>query len=583
MKIKNKLIISFAIFFTLLILNTKVQAASASISASSTNVTPGTKVTITTKINGASWQVSLSGAVSATYSDSTSDAEDTVKTEKTTFTPKKEGKYKISLSGNVTGSNDSSATTVSGTVTINVKEKTSTNNTSNNNSTSENASKPSTDATLKNLGIKPNDFSGFRKATTSYSVSVPKNVDKVSIYATPSNSKATVTGTGSKNLQIGKNTFNIKVTAEDKKTTKTYTLTITRKEEETPVSDATLTNLGIRPKEYDFTGFKPSVTTYNVSVSNDVEKITIYATAKNNKDTITGTGSKNIKVGQNKCEIKVTSEDKKKTKTYVINVTRKEKEEEPEEKLNEDDEEENENNEADTLIQGLKNISIKNYNLSPSFSQDTYSYKVDVNELVDKLEIDTESTSDDIEVEIAGNENLKQGENIITILVHNKKDDTTSTYQITANIENQEAKLTTENKELENAKSNSNLKEWIIKGVMLGIIILIIVFLIKRHKLNKEYDEYDEDEEDDADEDADEDYNYEDEDDSEDESEFNEGRRNMYSDRPNTNLYNPNSEYKSTASEEIRNIGLFDNTQKNEFEEDDRHKRNRKYKGRRFK
>ncbi len=572
----------FIILVIFIIVNTTISnAVSLTIKSSKTTANKGDSVSITVNGSGISGRVNLSVTGNASLSDSSvwldnSSAKTTLKINGTgnivvTATPS-------DISNSTTGDAITNIKSVS--TTINVK---STSSDSSSNTINNNASKPSTDATLKNLGIKPNDFSGFRKATTSYSVSVPKNVDKVSIYATPSNSKATVTGTGSKNLQIGKNTFNIKVTAEDKKTTKTYTLTITRKEEETPVSDATLTNLGIRPKEYDFTGFKPSVTTYNVSVSNDVEKITIYATAKNNKDTITGTGSKNIKVGQNKCEIKVTSEDKKKTKTYVINVTRKEKEEEPEEKLNEDDEERNENNEADTLIQGLKNISIKNYNLSPSFSQDTYSYKVDVNELVDKLEIDTESTSDDIEVEIAGNENLKQGENIITILVHNKKDDSTSTYQITANIENQEAKLTTENKELENAKSNSNLKEWIIKGVMLGIIILIIVFLIKRHKLNKEYDEYDEDEEDDADEDADEDYNYEDEDDSEDESEFNEGRRNMYSDRPNANLYNPNSEYKSTASEEIRNIGLFDNTQKNEFEEDDRHKRNRKYKGRRFK
>ena len=565
----------FIILVIFIIVNTTISnAVSLTIKSSKTTANKGDSVSITVNGSGISGRVNLSVTGNASLSDSSvwldnSSAKTTLKINGTgnivvTATPS-------DISNSTTGDAITNIKSVS--TTINVK---STSSDSSSNTINNNASKPSTDATLKNLGIKPNDFSGFRKATTSYSVSVPKNVDKVSIYATPSNSKATVTGTGSKNLQIGKNTFNIKVTAEDKKTTKTYTLTITRKEEETPVSDATLTNLGIRPKEYDFTGFKPSVTTYNVSVSNDVEKITIYATAKNNKDTITGTGSKNIKVGQNKCEIKVTSEDKKKTKTYVINVTRKEKEEEPEEESEEKKEKEkaNEDNESISMTEGLKDLEIKNYSLSPSFSQDVYSYKVDVKEAIDKLEIDTETTSDDVEVEIAGNENLKQGENIITLLVNNKKNDTKSTYQITANVGNQEAGLITTNKE--DAKSGSKVKEWIIKGAMFAIIVLIILLLIKRHKNNQEYDEeYDDDE--------DEENDYEDDDDNGDESEFDEDERNMNFDRPNANSYNPNTEYKSTASEEIRNIGLFDDTQRIEFGEDDRNKRHGKYKGRRFK
>ena len=564
MKIKNKIIISFIIFFGLLVLNTKVQAASASISASSTKVTPGTKVTITTKINGASWQVSLSGAVSATYSDSTSDAEDTVKTEKITFTPKKEGTYKVTLSGNVTGSRDSSATSVSNSVTITVKKKTS-------NNTTDTTSKPSTDATLSNLGIKPNDFSGFRKANTSYAISVPKNVDKISIYATPSNSKATVTGTGSKSLQIGKNTFNIKVTAEDKKTTKTYTLTITRKDKEEVQSDATLTNLGIRPKEYDFTGFKPSVTTYNISVPNDVEKITIYANAKNAKDTITGLGNKNIKVGQNKCEIKVTSEDKKISKTYVLNVTRKEKEEDTEENESESEENDKEAEESNKKISdGLKNIEIKEGELTPNFSQDVYAYKVNAPSGTQKLDINTEKTSDNIEVEIAGNEDLKQGENIITILVHNKKNDTTSTYQITANIENQEIDLSVVNDEFKEARKKIKIQEWIIKGTIIAIIVLIIVYLIERYKISQEYDEnedYDEDEEDD-DNDAEEEEDDEDQDTEDDDIRYKQS-------------YNSNTQFNSTASDELRDIGLFDEQQ--EYDEYRQHRKNRKYKGRRFK
>ena len=50
MSLKNKIIISLIGFLLILIINTKVDAASASLSASSTSVYVGTKVTITTTI-----------------------------------------------------------------------------------------------------------------------------------------------------------------------------------------------------------------------------------------------------------------------------------------------------------------------------------------------------------------------------------------------------------------------------------------------------------------------------------------------------------------------------------------------------
>lgn len=566
MKLKYKLIISLIMFLLALTFNSKVKAASASLSVSSTSVTVGTKVKVTTTIKGAAWKLDLRGAVTATYADSTSDAEDTTKKETISFTPKKAGKYTVTLNGNVTGTNDRASTPISVTKTITVKEKSTNNNTSSDNSennTENNASNDTllTDATLKNLGIRPNDFTGFRKATMSYSVSVPKNVDKVSIYAEATNPKATVTGTGTKTLQIGKNTFNIKVTAEDKKTTKTYTLVITRKNEDENASDATLTNLGIRPKEYDFTGFKTGTLSYNASVPNDVDKITIYATAKSEKATITGIGSKTLKVGANRCEIKVTSENKKVTKTYVINVTRKEQEEKTEEKEDETNEDNNNKNEEDEdnleeekLSEGLKNIEIKGYNIEPSFSQDTYSYKVDIPSSTGKIEVNTETTGDDIEVEVAGNEDIRQGENIITILVHNKKDDSTETYQITANIEKY---LSAENEDKND--SENKIKTWGIIGAISAIIIFMIIIFIRKYKRENE--------------------EFFDEDDTED-NEYEQG--NEY--YPQTNRYEEQTEERTRkTNDDLRNIGLFDDTQKIEYDDYDEPRRHGKYKGRRFK
>ena len=566
MKLKYKLIISLVMFLLVLAFNSKVKAASASLSVSSTNVTVGTKVKVTTTIKGAAWDLDLKGAVTATYADSTADAEDTTKKETISFTPKKAGKYTVTLTGNVTGTNDRASTPISVTKTITVKEKNTNNNTTSDNTennTENNANNEALlkDATLKNLGIRPNDFTGFRKAILSYSVSVPKNVEKVSIYAEATNPKATVTGTGTKTLQIGKNTFNIKVTAEDKKTTKTYTLVITRKNEDENASDATLTNLGIRPKEYDFTGFKAGTLSYNASVPNDVEKITIYATAKSEKATITGIGSKTLKVGANRCEIKVTSENKKVTKTYVINVTRKEQEEKTEEKEDETNEdnnknEENEDNlEEEKLSEGLKNIEIKGYNIEPSFLQDTYSYKVDIPSSTGKIEVNTETTGDDIEVEVAGNEDIRQGENIITILVHNKKDDSTKTYQIIANVEKY---LSAENEDTND--SGSKIKTWGIIGAISAIIIIMIVIFIRKYKRENE--------------------EFFDEDDTED-NEYEQG--NEY--YPQTNRYEEQKEEERTSktNDDLRNIGLFDDTQKIEYDDYDEPRKHGRYKGRRFK
>ena len=97
----------------------------------------------------------------------------------------------------------------------------------NSNNKTTNSSTKSSNANLSNLGITPNDFKGFKAQTTSYNVTVPTDVESVTIYANAQDSKAKISGVGKQNLQTGKNEFEVVVTAEDG-TTKTYTLNITR-------------------------------------------------------------------------------------------------------------------------------------------------------------------------------------------------------------------------------------------------------------------------------------------------------------------------------------------------------------------
>ncbi len=475
-------IIMLVILITLGLTNLKVYAAtgSFSLSRSSMSIKKGKKDTFSIIVKNCEGQFTISSSDTSVATVSSS-SEWLSGTTTITVTGKKAGTATITV--NATDVADTSEQEVKGSKKIKVKvtEKKPENNPSNSTvpttpTTPDTSTTKSDIATLKNLGITPNDFSGFRSGTTNYNVTVPNSVNKISIYATPTDSKATVSGTGSKTLNVGKNTFSVKVTAENKKTTKTYTLNITRKDEEEASTDATLKNLGITPN--DFSGFKPGTTSYNVTVPNSVDKINIYGYATSSKAKVTGIGTKELNVGENKLEVKVTAEDKKTTKTYVLTITREEKE--PEQ-----DPEEN-TEEPTTEVVGITNILVNGYTLEPTFSNDVYEYKLNVKEEISKIDIKAETSSSSIQVDIVGNQELKKGENVITILAYDKDNDKTTTYQIIVNVGNEEIDVAEVNYAIDKAQTDLKKRLWIFRGTIILIIILIIVFLIHRYNLQKD-------------------------------------------------------------------------------------------------
>ena len=489
MNIKKSIITLIILIFSIFILgNVKCYAASGSYSISKRSVTlkkgKSTTSTLSVKECMGAFTVKSSDTAIATASIS---ADGWTEGANLTITIKgiKKGSATITITPTQVGMTDTGeeitselkSKTIKVTVTDNSSNSSSSDSSSSNSNSTE--TKVSSDATLKNLGITPSqyDFTGFKKATTSYSVTVPYEAEKISIYATANNSKATVTGTGSKTLKVGTNTFSVKVTAEDKKTTKTYTLKITRKKEAEVSTDATLKNLGITPSEYDFTGFRKMTTTYTVSVPYEAEEINIYADANNSKATVTGTGSKTLKVGVNTFSIKVTSEDKKTTKTYTLKITREKEKEEVVENT-----EDEEKKTVETSTEGIINLEIEGLTLTPSFSNDVYEYNVKASTDTNSLDIKTEKSSDDITIDIVGNEALQTGENVITLLVYNSKKDETTTYQIIANLED-EIDLTEVNNSMSKVQRELLAKKIIIIGTLVVIAMLIIVFLVQRNKV----------------------------------------------------------------------------------------------------
>ncbi len=89
-----------------------------------------------------------------------------------------------------------------------------------------------TEPKSKNNNLSSISVDGYKlvkKSDTSYTLDVGNSVSKITIKATAADSKASVSGTGTKSLKTGSNTFNVVVTAESG-AKKTYTITVNRKD-----------------------------------------------------------------------------------------------------------------------------------------------------------------------------------------------------------------------------------------------------------------------------------------------------------------------------------------------------------------
>lgn len=237
----------------------------------------------------------------------------------------------------------------------------------------------------------------------------------------------------------------------------------------TKSNNANLADLGIKP--HDFKGFRYGTTSYEVVVPENTESIEVYAKTQDSKATLTGTGNKTLEKGENKLDVEVTAEDGTK-KTYTINVIR--------EVVQED----NQLTDTTEKGEGLAELKIENLNISPKFSTNIYEYNVKYIGEESKLNITAEPTNQDYTVEITGNDNLKEGENIITILVSEKNGNNIATYQITVDksLIDEEAV----------AKEKANQQKLIIGAIIAIIIIvaIIIFIIIKRRKgEDLEYDD----------------------------------------------------------------------------------------------
>ena len=198
----------------------------------------------------------------------------------------------------------------------------------------------STDATLSSLVLSTGTLSPiFASATETYTATVGNAITSIALTPTVNQANATVqmringgayaqVSSGSESpafsLNVGSNTMEVKVTAQDGTSTKTYTLTVTR----TGANNADLASLSITEGTLSPT-FVAGTTTYAATVTANTLKV--MATVAHSDATITvngspvtsGSASGNIALstGLNVITVVVTAQDGITTKTYTLNIT----------------------------------------------------------------------------------------------------------------------------------------------------------------------------------------------------------------------------------------------------------------------
>lgn len=377
MKINIKRIFTVIFTISLLLICSKVQAASANISATKTTATVDDNVTINVNINAAAWNLKVSGngVSGGSIVGYDSDGNNKSTSQSYALNTSSAGTYTIYLTGDVTDGETDANTPInkSVTVTVNPKPVTPPNNgntsgggsTSGGNSggstssgggstssggntgtTTRPTTKPPTtpdpeptpksnDANLKGLAVEGYElYPEFNAGTKEYNLKVTNDITSINIVSTCNDNKATYRVEGNvEELQVGVNEFNIIVTAEDG-TTNTYKVVVTREREALKVQSIKAfyidkegnTQEALLSPEFSEEVFEYTLDNLSYLVSKlDIEVLTNLEQAQ-----IKVEGNENLVEGENLIKITVTipsesEEEEDEVLTYEI-IVNKEKE-----------------------------------------------------------------------------------------------------------------------------------------------------------------------------------------------------------------------------------------------------------------
>ena len=296
------------------------------------------------------------------------------------------------------------------------------------------AEPPSTDATLSALTLSGVNFGAFASSTTSYTADVANNVTQTTVSPTVNDSGAkyviklggVTDSDGTVALAVGSNVITIEVTAEDDSTTRTYTVTVTRAEPDSPIQQSgDATPSGLTLSGVNFGIFDSTTTSYTATVANSVTQTTVRPTVNDSGASyvikLGGTedadGTVSLTVGSNVITAEVTAEDGESTRTYTVTVTRAA---------------------PPSTDAALSSLTLSGVNLG-TFASGTTSYSASVSNGVTQTTVTptvNHSGADyviklDGVTDADGTVSLTVGSNVITIVVTAQDGSTTPTYSVT--------------------------------------------------------------------------------------------------------------------------------------------------------
>ena len=170
----------------------------------------------------------------------------------------------------------------------------------------------STSAYLDTLTIEGTAID-FNKEIYEYSVTVPYEYSSVNVYAFPESDNAFAEVEGDRGLKVGAN--NLKITVKNGKLTKTYTITVIRKEAGLEISnDVTLSSLTVKVYGIDFS---PEKLDYTIKIKRE-KSLIITATPTSNRSEVYMYGNNSL-TGFSTVRIKVVAENGA-TNIYSIDI-----------------------------------------------------------------------------------------------------------------------------------------------------------------------------------------------------------------------------------------------------------------------
>ena len=262
---------------------------------------------------------------------------------------------------------------------------------------------PESNNLIKTLTVSSGDIyelsPKFSPGINDYQVRVGSEISRITIEAVAEEETTQITGTGEYDLKVGMNKYVIESTSKEGQT-RSYTVTVIRESSKNVYLKKLEIKNGQMKEE-----FEKEKGLYEVEIKNDVNELEMEIETEDENASYKVIGNENLIAGETIVRIRVESSDKTAAKTYTLKV-----------------EKEGKNNNY------LKEIRIDGEQIE-NFDKEKIEYEKEVENEINKIKIEGIKEDETSKVEGNGEYALKEGENIVNLIVTSEKGEI-RTYQV---------------------------------------------------------------------------------------------------------------------------------------------------------